>query len=197
MDKFIVKSGKIVASDPCYTLEPPTWCMGIIDNVKNGEWVAKIENLDVSMWGNRVSKLIVAHPDAVNIHGEEITLKEDFPDEPLDFRGGVDSGQFGFFDFDSYRNDEPVKEIKVNFNNSDKEDGEHFYSVCCDITLADKRWGTIPNGVVSSSGFGDGNYDVFGIKNNANEYVAFMVVFIGEDEDEDEEDEWDEEDEDL
>ena len=189
MDKFLIKSGKIVASDPCYTLEPPTWCMGVVESVKNGEWIAKIETLDTMWGGNRVSKLIVAHPDVVAINGEEITITKEFPDEPLDFRGGVDSGQFGFFDFDSYRNDEPVKAIEVKFNNSDKEDGEHFYGVCCDLKLSEKSWGTLPNGVVSSSGFGDGNYDVFGIKNDANEYVAFMVVFIGEEEEEEEEEE--------
>ena len=71
-------------------------------------------------------------------------------------------------------------------------DGEQWYHACCKITLdKPENWGVLPNGVVSSSGLGDGSYDVYGIKNAEGEYVAFRVVFIDLDE-EDELDEWDE-----
>jgi len=39
------------------------------------------------------------------------------------------------------------------------------------------------------NGFGDGSYDVFGLKNSEGEYIAFAVVFIYDDED-DEDDEY-------
>jgi hypothetical protein len=55
--------------------------------------------------------------------------------------------------------------------------------------LADESWGVLPQGVVSSSGFGDGSYPVFGEKDENGEWVVFEVVFIyDEDEEEDEED---------
>jgi hypothetical protein len=53
--------------------------------------------------------------------------------------------------------------------------------------LGDEQWGVLPNGVVSSSGLGDGSYDVFGYKDENNEYVAFVVVFIYDDENDDDE----------
>jgi hypothetical protein len=109
----------------------------------------------------------------------------------MPFSAGVDSGQFGFFDKEFYRNDEKAKELKKhNFGDDyDTEEGDEWYRACADITLADEQWGVLPNGVVSSSGFGDGSYRVFGQKDSNGEYVAFQVVFIEAEEDEDE-DEW-------
>ena len=53
--------------------------------------------------------------------------------------------------------------------------------------MGSEQWGVLPNGVVSSSGYGDGSYRVYGQKNKDGEYVAFEVVFItAEDEDEEE-----------
>jgi hypothetical protein len=106
----------------------------------------------------------------------------------LPFVGGVDSGQFGFFDKDFYRNDESAKDLeKYNFSpDYDREEGDQWYRACANLTLDSEQWGVLPNGVVSSSGFGDGSYGVFGEKNAEGEYVAFSVVFIWEDE----QDEW-------
>ena len=50
-NKFEIKSGKVVLSDPCYELG--TWCQGIVNNVKNGEWFADAEYVD--SFGNRVA----------------------------------------------------------------------------------------------------------------------------------------------
>jgi len=175
---FEVTSGAIVCSDPCYTLD--TWCMGIVENVKNGTWVADIERMDVDGWGNRIAVLEVRHIDHTNVGF-------DF-NEHLPFTGGVDSGQFGFFDKAFYRNDESAKDLeKYDFSSDfDKEDGDIWYRACCQKTLGEESWGVLPNGAVSSSGFGDGSYDVFGVKNKDGEYVAFAVVYIWDDEDEDE-----------
>jgi hypothetical protein len=74
-------------------------------------------------------------------------------------------------------------------------DGDIWYHACCKITLdKPESWGALPNGVVSSSGFGDGSYTVYGIKDAYGQYAAFRVVFI-EPEEEDDLDEWEEEDE--
>jgi hypothetical protein len=182
-NNFEVKSGVMVCSDPCYSLD--TWCMGIVENVKNGTWLASIETSDEGDWGVRIATLEVRHNDF-----KDTNLK--FVDE-LPFTGGVDSGQFGFFDKEFYRNDESAKDLpKYDFSSDfDKESGDIWYRACCDLTLAKEQWGVLPNGVVSSSGYGDGSYGVFGEKNAEGEYVAFKVVFIWGDEGDEFDDEGD------
>jgi hypothetical protein len=182
-NNFEVKSGVMVCSDPCYSLD--TWCMGIVENVKNGTWLASIETSDEGDWGVRIATLEVRHNDF-----KDTNLK--FVDE-LPFTGGVDSGQFGFFDKEFYRNDESAKDLpKYGFGDEfDKESGDIWYRACCDLTLGKERWGVLPNGVVSSSGYGDGSYGVFGEKNAEGEYVAFKVVFIWGDEGDEFDDEGD------
>ena len=191
---FNVTSGKMVCSDPCYVI--PTWCQGVIDNVKNGKWEAGISTTDQGVWGERISHLWVYNLEAVI---NNPSIKKDievfkgylFPDV-----FGVDSGQFGFFDFDNYRNDESAKELnKHDFGDDyDTESGDEWYRACADLTLATESWGVLPFGVVSSSGFGDGSYKVKGIEDDKGEWVAFCVEFIPdegydyEDDDEDEDD---------
>ena len=178
--QFEVTSGKLVCSDPCYSI--PTWCQGIVENVKNGVWVTDIDKKDMGDWGERIASLFVVNKEALDKNPN--IAWEVFSEEPLNFAGGVDSGQFGFFDFAHYRNDESAKELKkYHFSDDyDKEAGDEWYRACCDLTLGSEQWGVLPNGVVSSSGFGDGSYDVFGYKDAYGEYVAFAVVFIYDDE---------------
>ena len=172
-NNFEVKSGVMVCSDPCYSLD--TWCMGIVENVKNGTWLSSIETSDEGDWGVRIATLEVRHNDF-----KDTNLK--FVDELL-FTGGVDSGQFGFFDKEFYRNDESAKDLpKYDFSSDFDKSGDIWYLACCDLTLGKEQWGVLPNGVVSSSGYGDGSYGVFGEKNAEGEYVAFKVVFIWGDE---------------
>ncbi len=170
---FEVVSGTLVCSDPCYSLD--TWCMGIVENVKKGKWNAKIEGE-----GGLISVLIVSH--------ETNPYPTFVFSDPLPFDAGVDSGQFGFFDKDFYRNDESAKDLpKYDFSNDfDREAGDVWYRACCDLTLGDERWGVLPNGAVSSSGYGDGSYDVFAETNPEGEVIALCVVYLWEDEEEDE-----------
>jgi len=181
---FEVKSGVMVASDPCYSI--PTWCQGVINNVKNGTWLAEVETSDEGDWGNRIARLRVEH----------INAKRTYRTEQVGMDGGVDSGQFGFFDKDFYRNNEAAKDLKKHDfgENYDRQDGDQWYRACCELTLADESWGVLPQGAVSSSGFGDGSYPVFGEKDENGEWVVFEVIFIGEQEEEEEEDGDDEED---
>jgi len=179
---FEVVSGSIVCSDPCYSLD--VWCMGVVDNVKKGKWIAEVEHLDLGDWGERISMLVVSHESV----GFSIF---DF-DNPLNFTAGVDSGQFGFFDKDFYRNDDSAKDLKkYQFSDDyDREEGDQWYRACADLTLGADSWGVLPNGAVSSSGIGDGSYDVLEQKNAEGEVIALCCVFLWEDEWEDEEDEW-------
>ena len=115
----------------------------------------------------------------------------------LNFDAGVDSGQFGFFDRDFYRNDEIAKDLpKHDFGDDyDVNEGDSWYRAVCDLTLAEESWGVLSGGVVSTSGFGDGSYNVYGSKDESGEYVAFYVEFIGS-HDEHEDDWGDDEDDD-
>ena len=193
--KFEVVSGKMVLSDPCYELG--TWCQGIVDNVKNGTWLADVDQKDMDDWGVRVASLFIVNKQALekdpNISFEVVGQ------EPMNFEGGVDSGQFGFFDKDFYRNDELAKDLdKENFGeNYDMQSGDTWYRACSKLTLGNDQWGVLPNGVVSSSGFGDGSYDVFGLKDDSGEYVAFAVVFIYEGDEEEDEEDFEEEEEEI
>jgi hypothetical protein len=192
---FNVTSGKMVCSDPCYDLG--TWCQGVIDNVKNGKWEADIANSNEGDWGHRISHLWVFNVEAV-INNPSIKREiETFKGHTLPFSFGVDSGQFGFFDHANYRNDESAKELKkYEFGDDfDNKEGDTWYRACADLTLGKDSWGVIPFGAVSSSGFGDGSYEVRGIKDSNGEYVAFCVEYIGQD-DEDEFDDWGDEGED-
>ena len=129
MKSFMISSGVIVASDPAYTIEPPTWCQGIIENVKNGEWVATVETDPSS---GRIAVLMVSHKD-VNLELSDMFVDE----EKFPFDGGVDSGQFGFFDKDAYRKDELVKDLpKSNFGEGyDEKSGDTWYRAVCALTL--------------------------------------------------------------
>lgn len=169
--KFEIKSGKVVLSDPCYELG--TWCQGVINNVKNGEWCA--EATHVESWGRRVASLVSYHKDYPTTANDVMA-----DGKILNFDGGVDSGQFGHFDFDGYRDDNSiigVPRICPEPENIICED-EPWYSMCCDRTIGGDGFGVLPLGVVSSSGYGDGSYDTFGIMNENGEYVAFATIFI-------------------
>jgi Protein of unknown function (DUF4241) len=189
---FEVISGTMVCSDPCYTIEPPTWCQGIISNVRKGTWGAGVSISDEGSWGDRVSRFWVYNLEAIKNNPKLLSEIESFRGEVLVFSAGVDSGQFGFFDKDFYRNDEMAKDLeKYHFgDDEDDEDGYTWYRAACNLTLGSEQWGVMPNGALSSSGYGDGSYQVIGIK-DGEEYVAFCVEFIGDDEDYDDEDDED------
>lgn len=189
--KFEVTSGKLVLTDPCYKI--PTWCQGVVDNVKKGTWVTDVEKTDGSDgWGVRCGALYAVNEEALNKNPNLIDKVRGFGSNDLhllDFDGGVDSGQFGYFDHEHYRNDESAKDLPKEYFGEgwDEEAGDVWYRACAVITLADVSWGVLPHGVVSSSGYGDGSYPTYGIKDENGEYVAFITIFIGMEE----EDEWD------
>ena len=99
---------------------------------KSGNWIARAETSDQGEWGVRVSK-IIAHHESVDLSTGNFERKH--------CHLGVDSGQAGFFD-----------------NEVCKGHDKAFYDRCCDTTLSCSGYGYVPQGFVSSSGFGDGCY---------------------------------------
>jgi hypothetical protein len=130
--------------------------MNRLVSAKKGTWTAHVETSNEGSWGERVSKILVHHVDfsmyGRNMLTESMTI-------------GVDSGQAGVFDLSSYG-----------------DDGEDIYDDCCRQSLSKKRCGFLPGGFISSSGYGDGCYDVTVFKEKGVS-VAVEVVFICKDED--------------
>lgn len=186
MQEFEVKSGKLVITDPCYDLG--IWCNATVD-AKNGKWVADVEKIKEGFSRNRCAMLMAYHAGTLL---ENPKLREELRSRfklnaPLEFVFGVDSGQLGYFDLEIYKNDGSVT---TSLEGWDDPDTEPWYGSCCHQTCdTPERWGVINGGVVSSSGWGDGSYATYGIKDNDGVYVALLTVFIDDSDDFDFEDE--------
>ena len=183
----ITLSENVMVSDPCYT--PDTWCQTKLNNVLPGRYNVQVEKSDEGDWGTRVSSITVIH--------------EDYTDGQVDWDQhsdlGVDSGSCGIFCMTSYRNDEISEGITtpdVNFNLGDyrKDDGgERWYEKMCKFTLDKQQWGLYDTGVVSSSGYGDGQYPME-VMVDGDKVVGIKITYLGHGDEElfeDEEDEYD------
>ena len=151
--KFEVESNKLVLSDPYYNLDD----VGAIVNAKNGTWF-----VDVTYTDKKVIKSMIAI--CLEDYENEENFMEKYKNDFKKIKGYfcVDSGQFGFFDLKSYRNDADAKDLEKAWENYNTEDGEECYNAMCYLT--DNNFGVYKNGCVSVSGFGDGVYTAHGIK---------------------------------
>lgn len=163
MDKilgtFQVKSSKLMVTDPCY--DKGTWCQGVLENVKNGEWVGIVDYHNDDDWGRRISAVYAFY------NGDDRTIGDLPWQKQSKIDVGVDSGQAGLFDERLYPQDP-----------RDSDNEEDFYTNVCDLTLSPVKAGVIPFGVVASSGFGDGSYTCFTQHNKAGAIVGAKIVFI-------------------
>lgn len=169
---------EVVVSDPCYTI--PTWCQVIVNNVLPGYYEPIVKKHDAGDWGNRVSIQMCIHEDYIG--------KEDELDLTWVEHGGtvgVDSGQAGIFSRESYRNDSITDRIGLgdgdisffgNFNRPEEE-GEKWYMNMCSRTLGVLQHGVYDEGMVSSSGFGDGSYDLYVLTTPDEVVVGFCIDF--------------------
>ena len=149
----ILLDGPVIISDPCY--EPDIWCAFNM-HVKPGRYVCSVE------------KTVDGHIASIE------AVKEDYAGS-LEWviRGysAVDSGQMGIWDRLYY----------LSYQDNDWDGG--WYRRVCEITLADAQTGTIDGrGCVSSSGYGDGCYDVSSAYDSNGCIIANKVDFIYEDE---------------
>ena len=145
---------KIVVADPSYDYDNRGTL--ILDNVLSGKYIATAE----------VEKNLV-----VALHISHSNFKNDILESESVGYIAVDSGQAGFFDLDFFRKNEGGELGDLN----------SFYGLACSITLSPKQAGVIKKrGVVSSSGFGDGCYDVFVSRDEVGKIVAASVFFIEE-----------------
>jgi len=147
-----------------------------LNGVKNGKWKALVERTDEDpLWGSRIKELITHHESYGIEHLSYAEVEE------CGFTVGVDSGQAGIFDFNTYRNDQ----IAEGFART-KEPGDAWYDMCCKRTLSDHQCGTVFGDVVTCAGYGDGLYKAWYVRNDRHEIVAMGIVFIDKYENEDE-----------
>ena len=186
--------GEVIVSDPCY--EIPTWCQEVIDNVRPGVYDTQVDISDEGDWGQRIKSLTVIHEE----------FKGDNNWEQYSTAIGVDSGQAGVFCKSTYRKDDIAQDMPWLTEKGDpfgdhpirpqKEDGEQWYVKMCDRTLSTKEgWGVYDTGVVSSSGYGDGQYQLEVLQSGDDIIHGFRIIFIDDNDpfhqDEEEyEDEW-------
>lgn len=170
LGEFLVLSGKLAVSDPCYDTDVKY--RGDLENVMNGTWHASAVEMQTGSWGRRIARLIAVH--------------ENYADEKMSkgqcvgFEVGVDSGQAGLFDASHYRDDSVIPNAKPLLN---EEPAAIWYKHCCDITLSPLSAGVLPYGVVSSSGYGDGGYDCFICRNEYGQIIRAEIEFIPEEDD--------------
>ena len=153
----IFLDNEVLISDPCYE----TNCKHnlLIDGIENGLYNCFVEISDESpFWGKRVAKMVAIHKDY------DISVLDEYAfDEGC---VAVDSGTMSISDFDYYD----------KYHNNNVNDDWYEKNVCAwcykkKAHIADRK------SFISSSGFGDGFYDVFTRVRNGNT-IAIEVVFI-------------------
>ena len=155
-------SNCIIVTDPCYNYDERQ----IIDNALPGEWIANVVISDEGSWGKRIAELIVMNVDSHH---------DGYEWERSKIEVGVDSGQAGFFDSFMY----------PRGDTGEYGDTSTFYGKVCNMTVTEQGHGTagvLSFGVASSSGFGDGGYDLYTATQDG-KVVAAKIVFIGDEED--------------
>lgn len=169
---------EVVVSDPCYTI--PTWCQAIVSNVLPGTYIPEVGYSDEGDWGMRVANLSATHKDFFDKPG----LIE-WSEHPAVI--GVDSGQCGIFDKTYYRDDKHSESYGIDRmweEDWNEKDGDDWYQRMCTLTSSEEQCGSSPDGIVSSSGYGDGSYTLL-VGKIEDQVVAFHIVYIGSEEDDD------------
>jgi hypothetical protein len=144
-----------------------------LTNVLPGEYsTTAFKSNETGGWGTRCAALVAVHKDYVedDLSWRTVTSADI----------GVDSGQCGIFDMESYRNDVIAEEITTpdsNFHIVFEGEGEKWYEKMCKLTLADQQWGSYNTGVVSSSGYGDGSYRLLVAKHNG-QVVGIAIDYL-------------------
>lgn len=168
-------------SDPGYAKD--VWCSATIKDCLPGPWQAHAVIKDEGDWGDRISKLMVLHDSSpevldllqqVSVSGDGRTMTAPTCLEyARDLTIGVDSGQAGFFDEVNFSVDSSVPDFE-----EEADFGSKWYSYCCHLTLCEDQAGVLPYGAVSSSGLGDGSYDLFIHRNNKEQVDGMCLLFL-------------------
>jgi len=142
---FKIVSGRLVVSDPCYDINDIKDGLQYQEKCHKGVWVCKVNKDNAGI----ICNLLCFHVD----HKYNLSWTKTCT-------VGVDSGQIGVFDKKYYQSKESVTGVKYESHHSPIDTTKRWYSVCSDKTLSDDRFGVIPFGAISNSGYGDGGYEL-------------------------------------
>ena len=147
----------VFVSDPIYF--PGIWCQATIKGIKSGKWIGFMHKKDTGKdWGTRVTDLWITHED----------YQDEFPTLLVkDVEIGVDSAKAGFFDYDYY-----LEHHKEELN-------KDWADRLLEATKGEKE-GDVVDGkcVISSSGLGDGGYNLYASQNSEGKTIALRIKFI-------------------
>lgn len=171
MEDLLRLGSSVTVTDPCY-IPNSLGHMAHTIYINPGEYLAYVEEDDSS---GRIVKLGITR--GLNFHNMNkrwIGI------------AGVDSGQMMIIDSDAIDNWEDTEY-------DDPDAPELSYASACRLTLSEKQGGILDElAVVSSSGYGDGSYDVWAYEGLSGQIERVEVEFISEeDEDDSWEDDWD------
>ena len=199
---------EVMISDPCYGLN--TWCQGVLTNVLPGEYECFVEHSDEGSWGLRVSRIWVVpkgHRDMfLNYDLEGIVVGVDSGQAGIydyDYykQYHTDSSESEHVDDAWYDRvcDLTYTQVKnpnykdFDFNQDDPDFHAKFreymsnpsnwqeYTWQCDANIIDGK------GFVSSSGYGDGEYECWTSRNRDGQIVSIMIDYLLGYEDDEEE----------
>ena len=163
---------KVMVSDPCYGTN--TWCQGVLENIRAGFWDAYIKTSNEGEGGMRVSELVAINLDYNSEYNE---LNSEDINERQEFTVGVDSGTAGIFDYDYY----------CKYHNENGVDDEWYVIQIINQffpTYAANSWEnsvfTEFNGIVSTTGYGDGSYNCYVVRNTEGEIIGIKIVYISD-----------------
>lgn len=153
--EFEVEEGKnFIISDPCYDIDDvikdSKEGYNFKREAKPGTWVYDFneDTMTLDMYELNSSFLITTEGISSSLFDEVVYI-------------GVDSGQFGIFLEDSFKNDALLENVDLGDEFSELSNSP-WYRACCIVTNLDNA-GFVPDGFVSSTKYGDGIYSV-GIK---------------------------------
>lgn len=187
---FNIESGYMVVSDPCYDIHKcPNECFRIL-TVEKGEWeiksIRKHYDFSGDSWSvnaGRICRMTISNKKK---HPIEIWEKSSSDEEKNNIdriekgdklgRVSVDSGQMSFCDLEKYRDDNGIEDNELSEDLKITEQGDRFYSKMCKITEKDV-YGVFENGCVTSSGWGDGCYNIYGKISKNKSLVEITIDF--------------------
>ena len=200
---FDVPSGKLRITDPEYSIELGERCAGTVNAVA-GKWEAFVSHhTTTAFYTNREGEKVpyqdrrvdilfaraIAGKDVVpfskvdNIYisveeseDEKETTKsllnwsEDWTSEK--FVVGVDCAKAGIFDYQNYQNHSVIPDEDTSGLTA-----KDWINYVEGATECDADAGVVPFGVISKSGYGDGAYDTFTMRDDNGDAIAVVVVF--------------------
>src|SRR5262245_18830000 len=176
LGQFEVVSGEVAVCDPGYDRQL----------VQKGAIATKVRNVAKGTWQARAVRHVMDNPADVRCGELRAFLASlPVPDAPawqeIHPDIGVDSGQAGFFDWQHFHSPAVVPRDHP-WKGPTLDPKDLWYSLCCDVTLYGPNAGVIPFGAVSSSGWGDGGYRAYALRDATGMVIGLRLVFISLDE---------------